>query len=186
MTDTQHLSGDPAAQAVADANSVGAAAVPTAGRLPEDLLTAELTAQPAVVGYLRELARVRDLPISVPLAFNALAYAYDLHAGSYDPALLEAHRLPTVSLGSTIDALPVGALAQLATGGAPQPCEVVFRHAEHEQRGADGTCPPWLSGARLARPHPGRTATPARSSCGSGWSSTRPRSAPPPGSGCDG
>jgi len=154
MTNTWHPTDDPARQAVAAAVSASVAAVPTIGGLPEHLLTTELTTQPAVVGYLREFARVRDLPISVPLAFNALAYAYDLHAGGYDPTLLEVHRLPTVSLESTIDALPVGALAQLATGGAPQPCEVVFRHAEHEQLGADGTCPPWLSGAPVGATAP--------------------------------
>jgi hypothetical protein len=150
MTDTEPVT------TTRQAATAGVSAVPTVGALPADLLTAELTAQPAVVGYLRELARVRDLPISVPLAFNALAYAYDLHAGRYDPSLLEAHRLPTVSLESTIDALPVGALAQLATGGAPQPCEVVFRHAEHKQLGGDGTCPPWLSGAPVGATAPGQ------------------------------
>jgi hypothetical protein len=150
MTDTEHVT------ATKQAAILGMSATPTVGALPEDLLTAELAAQPTVVGYLRELARVRDLPISVPLAFNALAYAYDLDAGRYDPSLLQAHRLPTVSLESTIDALPVGALAQLVTGGAPQPCEVVFRHAEHEQLGGDGTCPPWLSGAPVGATAPGQ------------------------------
>lgn len=122
-------------------------AVDSVGTLPTDLLSAELSAQPATVAFLRELARVRDVPLSVPLAFNALAYAYDLLAGQYDPALLSAARLPAVAADTTIDALPVGALAQLAIGGAPQPFEVIFRHAEHTALHADGSSPAWLSGA---------------------------------------
>lgn len=121
--------------------------VATVGTLPADLLSAELSAQPVTVAFLRELARVRDIPLSVPLAFNALAYAYDLQAGQYDPALLSAARLPAVAADTTIDALPVGALAQLATGGAPQPFEVIFRHGEHTALHGDGSSPAWLSGA---------------------------------------
>jgi len=122
-------------------------AIASVGTVPADLLSAELSAQPGTVAFLRELARVRDVPISVPLAFNALAYAYDLQAGQYDPTLLSATRLPAVAADTTIDALPVGALAQLATGGAPQPFEVIFRHAEHPALHEDGSSPAWLSGA---------------------------------------
>lgn len=129
-------------------------AVSHIGALPTDLLTADLSSQPQTVAFLRELARRRDVPISVPLAFNALAYAYDVQAGQYDPTLLDLTRLPAVAADTTVDVLPVGALAQLPTGGSPQPFEVIFRHAEDPQLEADGTCPSWLSGAPAGATRP--------------------------------
>ena len=116
------------------------------GRLPEHLLDTDPGELVETVEFLRELARVRRLPITAPLAFNALAFAFDLDSGHYRPELLDLDTLPVIATNEVVDPLPVGALARLA-GGSRQMCEVVFRHGEHEALRQDGECPPWLSGA---------------------------------------
>ncbi|XVV00837.1 hypothetical protein ACQPW3_25850 [Actinosynnema sp. CA-248983] len=136
--------------------------MPRSGLLPTDLLTSDLDAHPGTVAFLRELAKVRRLPLSVPLAFNALAFGFDLASGQYNPELLDLDTLPVIAANTVIAPLPIGALARLATGGAPQICEVVFRHGEHTALGVDGTCPPWLSGAPAGADDPERPARSAR------------------------
>ena len=125
------------------------------GALPAGLLTEDLGSHPETVAFLRELARVRRLPLSVPLAFNALVFGFDLDRGKYVSDLIETGALPVVAADEVIAPLPVGAIAQLATGGEPVLCEVVFRHGEHPDLESDGTCPPWLSGAPAAAARPG-------------------------------
>ncbi|MCC8251183.1 hypothetical protein [Saccharothrix luteola] len=128
--------------------------VPRTGVLPLDLLTGDLDSFPDTVLFLRELARARRLPLSVPLAFNALAFGYDLDSGRYSPELLDLETLPVVAVNAVVDPLPAGSLARLATGGKPQLCEVVFRHGEHPALSISGTCPPWLSGAPAGAENP--------------------------------
>ncbi|OKI17787.1 hypothetical protein A6A25_40235 [Saccharothrix sp. CB00851] len=122
--------------------------------LPLDLLTSDLGSFQETVLFLRELARARRLPLSVPLAFNALAFGYDLDSGQYSPELLDLETLPVVTVNAVVDPLPAGSLARLATGGKPQLCEVVFRHGEHPALSMDGACPPWLSGAPAGAENP--------------------------------
>ncbi|SMD24563.1 hypothetical protein [Lentzea albidocapillata] len=126
------------------------------GVLPAGLLTEDLGGHPETVAFLRELARVRRLPLSVPLAFNALAFRFDLDRGKYTSDLVETGELPVIAADQVIAPMPVGATARLDTGGEPVLCEVVFRHGEHPALDPDGKCPPWLSGAPAAAVGPGR------------------------------
>ncbi len=100
-----------------------------------------------IVEYLTEVARTRQVPLNVPLAFNALAFGYDPQTRRYTSELVDVERLPVFALEQTVPVLPSGALACLATPGEPLPVEVVYREGEHLALHSDGTVPAWLSGA---------------------------------------
>jgi hypothetical protein len=100
-----------------------------------------------IVEYLTEVARVRAVPMNVPLAFNALAFGFDLRTRRYRSELVQPDRLPLFALEQTVPVLPSGALARLVTPSEPMPVEVLYREGEHEALRGDGALPAWLSGA---------------------------------------
>lgn len=122
---------------------------PTCGFLPTDIILGNPSPQQAeqLVAYLTELARTRAIALTVPTAFNALAFGYDLPTRRYTSSHIDADHLPLATLEETVAALPTGALVRLGTASTPLPCEVLYREGEHPQIQPDGTLPSWLSGA---------------------------------------
>jgi hypothetical protein len=106
--------------------------------------------------YLGALAAARTTPVHVNVAFNACYFGYDLTTG-YAGAAVDPASFPTVALGQTIDALPVGALINVASGGDPIWAEVVYKEGAHSELGDDGTVPSWLSGAPAGATGPAQT-----------------------------
>ena len=101
----------------------------------------------AVVAYLTEVARVRQVPLNIPLAFNALAFEFDVSSRRYRSTLIDPASLPCIALGETTPVLPSGALARLSTASEPLSIEVLYREGEHQLVDTTGTLPSWLSGA---------------------------------------
>ncbi|MGW5049795.1 hypothetical protein [Actinokineospora sp. NPDC004072] len=106
--------------------------------------------------YLGALVAVRNTPVHVNVAFNACYFGYDVTTG-YAGAAVDPASFPTVTLGQTIDALPVGALINVASGGDPIWAEVVYKEGAHSELGNDGDVPSWLSGAPAGATGPART-----------------------------
>jgi hypothetical protein len=123
------------------------------GALTDPASSAEFDAAP-VLAFLAAAARGRGGVLSVPVAWNCLAFGYDLSAGRYTSNLIESASLPVLSAGATTTPLPTGALVALTTGAGPVPAEVVHREGAHPAIAADGTCPAWLSGAPAGAPAP--------------------------------
>jgi hypothetical protein len=113
-----------------------------------------------VLAFLSAAAHARGGVLSVPVAWNCLAFEYDLSAQRYLSDLIDVSSLPTVALGAATVPLPTGALVALTTGSGPVHAEVVHREGAHAALDADGTCPAWLSGAPAGANDPalGRTA----------------------------
>jgi hypothetical protein len=112
-----------------------------------------------VVEYLGEVARVRQGPLNIPLAFNALAFGFDLSTRRYCSTLIDPESLPCITLGETTPVLPSGALARLSTASEPLSIEVLYREGEHQLLDATGMLPAWLSGAPQGATGPLRSAT---------------------------
>jgi hypothetical protein len=106
--------------------------------------------------YLGALVAARSTPVHVNVAFNACYFGYDLTTG-YAGAAVDPASFPTVALGQTIDALPVGALINVASGGDPIWAEVVYKEGAHSELGEDGAVPSWLSGAPAGATGPAQT-----------------------------
>ena len=106
--------------------------------------------------YLGALVAARNTPVHVNVAFNACYFGYDLTTG-YAGAALDPASFPTIALGQTIDALPVGALINMASGGDPVWAEVVYKEGAHPELGDDGAVPSWLSGAPAGVTGPAQT-----------------------------
>jgi hypothetical protein len=107
--------------------------------------------------YLSALVASRSAPIHVNVAFNAVYFGYDLDADGYVGGPLELDAFPTLAFGSTTDALPVGAMVNVATGTEPLFAEVVYKEGRHDELGGDGALPAWLSGAPAGATGPGET-----------------------------
>ncbi|MEU0112772.1 hypothetical protein ABZ137_03360 [Streptomyces bobili] len=130
------------------------------------LLTPDMAAGPAATPpedaaqlgrYLAALVAARRCPVHVSVAFNAVYFGYDVHEGGYLGGPLDLETFPTVSLGEAADALPVGAMVNVATGAILMPAEIVYKEGAHPQLGEDGEVPGWLSGAPSGACGPGRT-----------------------------
>lgn len=106
--------------------------------------------------YLGGLVAARNTPVHVNVAFNACYFGYDLTTG-YAGAAVDPASFPTVALGQAIDALPVGALINVASGGDPIWAEVVYKEGAHSELGDDGAVPSWLSGAPAGAIGPAQT-----------------------------
>ncbi len=85
--------------------------------------------------------------VHVAVAFNAIYFGYDLSFGGYVGGPVDFDAFPPVRFGETTDALPVGAMVNVATGTDPLYAEVVYKEGAHPALGDDGDVPPWLSGA---------------------------------------
>lgn len=107
--------------------------------------------------YLAALVAARRAPVHVNVAFNAAYFGFDLEARSYaGGALNDLFSFPEVHVQEGGDALPVGALVNIATGVHPLFAEVVYKDGAHPLLGDDGSLPDWLSGAPAAATGPGQ------------------------------
>lgn len=105
--------------------------------------------------YLAALVQRRGV-VHTTVAFNAVYFGYDLDFGGYVGGPLDLDAFPVVAFGETTDALPVGAMVNVATGGdEPLYAEVVYKEGAHPALGDDGDVPAWLSGAPAGARGPG-------------------------------
>ncbi|MFE3942908.1 hypothetical protein ACFXPV_13715 [Streptomyces sp. NPDC059118] len=105
--------------------------------------------------YLGALVEDRDVPVHTAVAFNAVYFGYDVASGGYVGGPLDIGAFPSVALGDEIDALPVGAMINIRTGGDLLPAEIVYKEGAHEQVEPFGDVPGWLSGAPSGACGPG-------------------------------
>ncbi|MEY9937592.1 hypothetical protein [Streptacidiphilus sp. MAP5-3] len=107
--------------------------------------------------YLAALVAFRRTPVHVNVAFNAVYFGFDLASGGYVGGPLELEAFPEVAFGQTTEALPVGAMVNIATGTEPLFAEIVYKEGAHPSLGEDGQLPAWLSGAPAGMTGPGRS-----------------------------
>ncbi|RSN33167.1 hypothetical protein DL990_14245 [Amycolatopsis sp. WAC 01416] len=108
--------------------------------------------------YLVALVITRTAPVHVNVAFNAVYFGFDLTVSGYvGGATNDLFSLPEVHAGEENDALPVGALVKITSGGRPLFAEVVYKEGAHPDLQDDGTVPDWLSGAPAGAVGPGQT-----------------------------
>ncbi|MFJ3712280.1 MULTISPECIES: hypothetical protein [unclassified Streptomyces] len=105
--------------------------------------------------YLRELVAHRAAPVHTAVAFNALYFGFDTEAGGYVGGPLDIGDFPSVALGDQVEALPVGAMINVRTGGDLLPAEVVYKEGAHPDLDNGGHTPGWLSGAPSGARGPG-------------------------------
>ncbi|MGI8311828.1 hypothetical protein [Saccharopolyspora hattusasensis] len=106
--------------------------------------------------YLHELIRTRSGPVAVTSAWNAVYFGFDVRGGGgYVGGPLELDAFPSVAMGETVRALPVGALVNVTTGSGPIYAEVTYKEGAHPEVGEDGAVPGWLSGAPAHSAHLG-------------------------------
>lgn len=108
--------------------------------------------------FLEALVRRRGA-VHIAAAFNAIYFGYDLGFGGYVGGPLDFDKFPEVRFGDTTNALPVGAMVRIATGGSPLFAEVVYKEGSHPQLDTDGDVPSWLSGAPAGAAGPGQPQT---------------------------
>ncbi len=97
--------------------------------------------------YLLALVERRAAPVHVAVAFNAVYFGFDTDAAGYAGGPLDIGDFPSVALGDEMEALPVGAMINVRTGGDLLPAEIVYKEGAHEALGIEGDIPGWLSGA---------------------------------------
>ena len=106
--------------------------------------------------YLAAFVATRRAPVHVNVAFNAVYFGFDLTTRSYvGGALNDLFSFPEVHVEEGSDALPVGALVNIATGAHPLFAEVVYKEGAHPLLGDDGSLPDWVSGAPAGATGPG-------------------------------
>ncbi|WP_066946619.1 hypothetical protein [Microtetraspora fusca] len=105
--------------------------------------------------YLSALVAARRAPVHVNVAFNAVYFGYDVVAGGYVGGPLDLFAFPEVRFGETTEALPVGAMVNIAAGDQPLFAEVVYKEGAHPALETDGALPGWLSGAPAGAIGPG-------------------------------
>ena len=110
--------------------------------------------------YLSALVAARRAPVHVNVAFNAVYFGYDLTTRGYVGGPLDLFEFPQVRFGETTDALPVGAMVNIAAGEHPLFAEVVYKEGAHPALEADGAVPGWLSGAPAGATGPGSADAP--------------------------
>ncbi len=111
--------------------------------------------QERLARYLSALVAARRGPVHVNVAFNAAYFGYDLTDGGYVGGPLDLAAFPQVHFGQTTDALPVGAMVNIAAGEQPLFAEVVYKEGAHPALSDDGAVPAWLSGAPAGATGPG-------------------------------
>ncbi|MFI5943735.1 hypothetical protein ACIBCB_26270 [Streptomyces uncialis] len=97
--------------------------------------------------YLLALVERRAAPVHVAVALNAAYFGFDTDAAGYAGGPLDIGDFPSVALGDEMEALPVGAMINVRTGGDLLPAEIVYKEGAHEALGVEGDIPGWLSGA---------------------------------------
>ncbi|MGW2058721.1 hypothetical protein ACWCOZ_33235 [Streptomyces sp. NPDC001840] len=105
--------------------------------------------------YLGEFVARRAAPVHTAVAFNAVYFGFDTETGGYAGGPLDIGDFPSVALGDRVEALPVGAMINVRTGGDLLPAEVVYKEGAHPALGGEGDTPGWLSGAPSAARGPG-------------------------------
>ncbi|MEU8435034.1 hypothetical protein AB0F18_19330 [Streptomyces sp. NPDC029216] len=105
--------------------------------------------------YVCAFAACRTAPVHTAVAFNAVYFGYDTEAGGYAGGPLDIGDFPSVALGDRVEALPVGAMINIRTGGDLLPAEVVYKEGAHPAVGSTGDTPAWLSGAPAGARGPG-------------------------------
>ncbi|MFJ7196697.1 MULTISPECIES: hypothetical protein [unclassified Streptomyces] len=108
-----------------------------------------------LTAYLDALVKDRDVPVHTAVAFNAVYFGYDIASGGYVGGPLDIGAFPSVALGDEIDALPVGAMINIRTGGDLLPAEIIYKEGAHGQVEPFGDVPGWLSGAPSGARGPG-------------------------------
>ncbi|WP_406002415.1 hypothetical protein [Streptomyces sp. NBC_00829] len=106
--------------------------------------------------YLDALVAARRAPVHVAVAFNAAYFGYDLKGQGYGTSPLDPDAFPVVTFGGRTPALPVGAMAHIATGSQPLFAEIVYKEGRHPRISALGDVPGWVSGAPAGAEGPGR------------------------------
>ncbi|TKA04741.1 hypothetical protein [Actinacidiphila oryziradicis] len=97
--------------------------------------------------YLEAVVAHRAAPVHTTVAFNALYFGYDVEAGGYVGGPLDFGDFPSVARGDRPDALPVGAMINIRTGGDLLPAEIVYKEGAHPELDPYGGTPGWISGA---------------------------------------
>ncbi|MFF7146206.1 hypothetical protein [Streptomyces sp. SID2888] len=97
--------------------------------------------------YLEAVVAHRAAPVHTTVAFNALYFGYDVEAGGYVGGPLDFGDFPSVARGDRSDALPVGAMINIRTGGDLLPAEIVYKEGAHPELDPYGGTPGWISGA---------------------------------------
>ncbi|OKI02183.1 hypothetical protein A6A06_14005 [Streptomyces sp. CB02923] len=115
----------------------------------------EPEAQDALLAYLAAVIAHRTAPVHTAVAFNAVYFGYDVEAGGYVGGPLDFEDFPSVALGDRLEALPVGAMINIRTGGDLLPAEIVYKEGAHAGLGPYGETPDWLSGAPAGARGPG-------------------------------
>jgi hypothetical protein len=125
--------------------------------VPEMMLRDEVLAPEDAERLTRYLAALvtRRGVVHVAAAFNAVYFGYDLSFGGYVGGPIEFDHFPKVAFGDNTDALPVGAMVNVATGADPLYAEVVYKEGAHPALGDNGDLPGWLSGAPAGARGPG-------------------------------
>jgi hypothetical protein len=97
--------------------------------------------------YLEAVVTRRAAPVHTAVAFNAVYFGYDVDAGGYVGGPLDFGEFPSIALGDQLEALPIGAMINIRTGGDLLPAEIVYKERAHAALGPYGETPGWLSGA---------------------------------------
>ncbi|WP_328505978.1 hypothetical protein [Streptomyces sp. NBC_00391] len=104
-------------------------------------------ARERLLAYLEAVVAHRAAPVHTTVAFNALYFGYDVEAGGYVGGPLDFGDFPSVARGDRPDALPVGAMINIRTGGDLLPAEIVYKEGAHPDLDPYGGTPGWISGA---------------------------------------
>jgi hypothetical protein len=104
-------------------------------------------ARARLLAYLEAVVAHRAMPVHTAVAFNAVYFGYDVEAGGYVGGPLDFGDFPSIALGDQVEALPVGAMINIRTGGDLLPAEIVYKEGAHIAIGPYGETPGWLSGA---------------------------------------
>ncbi|MCQ9183728.1 hypothetical protein KMT30_32710, partial [Streptomyces sp. IBSBF 2953] len=115
----------------------------------------EPAARKTLLAYLAAVIAHRTTPVHTTVAFNAVYFGYDVEAGGYVGGPLDFEDFPSVALGDRVEALPVGAMINIRTGGDLLPAEIVYKEGAHADLGPYGETPGWVSGAPAGARGPG-------------------------------
>ncbi|WP_055531729.1 hypothetical protein [Streptomyces graminilatus] len=119
--------------------------------ITQDMVTGLDACDPAtrerLLVYLGAVVAHRAAPVHTTVAFNALYFGYDVEAGGYVGGPLDFGDFPSVARGDRPDALPVGAMINIRTGGDLLPAEIVYKEGAHPALDPYGGVPGWISGA---------------------------------------
>ncbi|QOV35566.1 hypothetical protein IM697_36820 [Streptomyces ferrugineus] len=115
----------------------------------------EPAAREALLAHLAAVIARRTTPVHTAVAFNTVYFGYDVEAGGYVGGPLDFEDFPSVALGDTVEALPVGAMINIRTGGDLLPAEIVYKEGAHADLDPYGETPAWVSGAPAGARGPG-------------------------------